>query len=254
VHLLATFDHSHRSPNINDLTARQQTGPGYQFENPNLEAEKANTFELGTRLHWNILRIDLFGFYTQLQNAIVKAPKTIDNCPEAASGCASSWSQLQLVNTAGTSTLYGAEASVIGRTKIGLDFRATVSYAYGQSPDVIDPDNFVPISRIPPLNGTAEVHYRFFQNWKVGTALRWARAQTRLAPADINDMTRIPMGGTPGFAIFDFRISYRAKNKWLASFVLENVFDSPYRYHGSSVNGAGVGGMIVFDLGSIWGT
>ena len=79
-------------------------------------------------------------------------------------------------------------------------------------------------------------------------------AQTRLAPADLNDMTRIPMGGTPGFAIFDLRISYRAQNKWLASFVLENVFDSPYRYHGSSVNGAGVGGMIVFDLGSIWGT
>ncbi len=254
IHLLATFDHSHRTPNINDLTARQQTGPGFQFENPNLSAEKSNTIELGTRLHWDFARLDLFGFYTQLKDAIVKSPQSIENCPDAADGCATSWSHLQLVNTDGLSTVYGAEASLIGRTKIGLDFRATVSYAFGESPDILDSEQMVPISRIPPLNGTAEVHYRFFQNWKVGSALRWAMAQTRLAPADLNDMTRIPMGGTPGFAIFDFRISYRAQNKWLASFVLENVFDSPYRYHGSSVNGAGVGGMIVFDLGSIWGT
>lgn len=254
VHLITTFDHSHRTPNINDLTARQQTGPGFQFENPNLKPEKANTLEIGTRLRWMPFIVDLFGFYTQLQDAIVKAPQTSSSCPDAATGCATSWSSLQLVNTDGASTLYGAEASALARFKMGIDLRATLTYTYGKSPNPLNPGEMVPISRIPPLNGTAEFYYRFFQSWKAGAALRWATAQTRLAPADLDDISRIPKGGTPGFAIFDFRLSYRAKNKWLASFVLENIFDSPYRYHGSSVNGAGIGGMFIFDLGSIWGT
>ncbi|MBT6180300.1 MAG: TonB-dependent receptor [Deltaproteobacteria bacterium] len=254
VHLITTFDRSHRSPNINDLTARQQTGPGFQFENPDLKAEKANTWEVGTKLHWLPLIVNVFGFYIELEDAIVKSPRTINDCPDAATGCATSWSSLQLVNTQGTSRLYGAEASALARFNNGLSMRAAITYTYGESPDAQDPDTTVPLSRIPPLNGSAEVHYQFFQNWKVGTGMRWATSQTRLAPADFDDITRIPPGGTPGFAVFDLRLSYRAKNKWLASFVLENIFNTPYRYHGSSVNGSGVGAMILFDLGSIWGT
>lgn len=254
VHLIATFDHSHRSPNINDLTARQQTGPGFQFENPELSSEKAKTWEVGTKLRWLPVIVNVFGFYTQLRDAIVKSPRTINDCPDAATGCATSWSSLQLVNTQGISTLYGAEASALARFQNGIALRATITYTYGESPDTIDPELTVPLSRIPPLNGSAEFHYNFLQNWKVGTGMRWATSQTRLAPADLDDITRIPPGGTPGFAIFDLRLSYRAKNKWLASFVLDNIFNSPYRYHGSSVNGAGVGAMILFDLGSIWGT
>ena len=93
------------------------------------------------------------------------------------------------------------------------------------------------MSRVPPLNGTVEfTWYADFGLW-LGTALRWATAQTRLALADQADI-RIPTGGTPGFAVWDLRAGYRFDPHLLIGLLLENVIDSPYRYHGSSVNGA----------------
>jgi outer membrane receptor protein involved in Fe transport len=62
--------------------------------------------------------------------------------------------------------------------------------------------------------------------------------QDRLALSDQSDQ-RIPLGGTPGFAVVDLRAGYRWQPHFLVAGVLENLADAPYRYHGSSVNGPG---------------
>jgi len=123
---------------------------------------------------------------------------------------------------------------------------ATFSWAWGEGPNPVpapasgEISNYrdrLPLSRIPPLNGTVELTwYADFGLW-VGSALRWAGTQTRLALADEAD-TRIPTGGTPGFAIWDLRAGFRTDPNLLVGLVFENLIDSPYRYHGSSVNGA----------------
>ncbi|MSP61958.1 MAG: TonB-dependent receptor, partial [Myxococcales bacterium] len=41
LHLLANVDHSFRAPNLDDLTARLQSGPGFQFESPDLAPERS---------------------------------------------------------------------------------------------------------------------------------------------------------------------------------------------------------------------
>ena len=74
----------------------------------------------------------------------------------------------------------------------------------------------------------------------LGAALRWALAQDRLAPSDKSD-ARIPIGGTPGFAVLDLRAGYRFERNVLIALVLENVTDTIYRHHGSSINGPGRG-------------
>ena len=71
-------------------------------------------------------------------------------------------------------------------------------------------------------------------------SLQWAGPQTRLAVADQSD-ARIPLGGTPGFAVLDLRASVRLSPQLSASLVVENLFDTPWRTHGSSVNGPGRG-------------
>nr|MDQ3034655.1 TonB-dependent receptor [Myxococcota bacterium] len=74
----------------------------------------------------------------------------------------------------------------------------------------------------------------------LGGTLRWALDQTRLAPADSSD-ARIPLGGTPGYAVLDLRAGW-AFERWLqVNIVLENVLDTAYRVHGSSINGPGRG-------------
>jgi iron complex outermembrane receptor protein/hemoglobin/transferrin/lactoferrin receptor protein len=103
----------------------------------------------------------------------------------------------------------------------------------------------VPLSRIPPLNGTAEILWRHPVGVWAGAGLRWACRQDRLSIGDRSD-ARIPTGGTPGFAVVDLRAGYRHGRNVMFSAALENVLDAAYRYHGSSVNGPGRG--LVFQL------
>ncbi len=248
VTLLAAVDRSFRAPNLDDLTSRQQTGPGFQFENAALEPETALTREAGVRLRTYRVELETWVFQTDLDGAIVRQPRDIADCPPGTPQCGGSWARFQLVNATGTSSIHGAEASARLRLPLRLTARGTVAYAFGEGPNPAerpgDPDvafeERVPLSRIPPLNGTAELDHRSPLGFTVGAALRWAKGQDRLAVADVSD-ARIPPGGTPGFAVVDARASWRWREALVLAVVAENVFDEPYRYHGSSINGPGRG-------------
>ena len=66
--------------------------------------------------------------------------------------------------------------------------------------------------------------------------IRDSRPLDRLAASDVAD-ERIPRGGTPGYAVWHAGVSYRSELA-VVSLVMENLLDTPWRTHGSSVNGA----------------
>jgi iron complex outermembrane receptor protein/hemoglobin/transferrin/lactoferrin receptor protein len=111
-----------------------------------------------------------------------------------------------------------------------------------------DPNPRVPLSRIPPANGTVEVRAVAPLGFYGGWALRWALEQTRLSVADRSDY-RIPNGGTPGYAVFDLRAGFRFRRNVVVTVVLENVMNRPWRSHGSGVNGAGRGVGMALEVG-----
>lgn len=256
VAFLFNVDQGFRAPNLDDLTSRQQTGPGFQFENPNLRPEKSVTFELGSRGRWSFLGLDAWGFTTLIEDPIVRVLRGPDGCPPETPQCQASRTQVQLVNNAGRARIFGTEGGATFYLPAEITVRSTLAYAWGDSPDlglietVAGPR--VPLSRIPPLNGTVEARWRHLRTGiYTGAALRWAAAQRRLAPADLAD-ARIPRGGTPGYAVFDLRAGWRyAWNGYFVrtSLVFENVLDSAYRVHGSSINGPGRGLNLAFDAG-----
>jgi outer membrane receptor protein involved in Fe transport len=98
----------------------------------------------------------------------------------------------------------------------------------------------VPLSRVPPFNGTVEARVSLPRGVYAGAALRWALDQTRLAISDLTDY-RIPIGGTPGFAVADLRAGARIGTAFVFNAQLENIFNTAYRTHGSGVNGPGRG-------------
>lgn len=254
--LQVAYDHSYRAPNLDDLTSRQQTGPGFQFENPDLQPERAHTLEVGTRLLFRYLLGELWAFHTRLEGAVMKSPREVDDCPVGTERCRASWSRFQLVNAPGASAIWGVEAAAMVQLPGGFSGRTTVAWTWGEGPNVGDRPSDpmlpfqerVPLSRMPPLNGTVELLWNHDSGLSLGSALRWAAAQDRLALADVAD-ERIPLGGTPGFAVWDLRVSYRLERYLLVSAALENVLDEAYRYHGSSVNGPGRGLTVMVDLG-----
>lgn len=248
VALRFNIDHSFRAPNLNDLTARQQTGPGFQFENADLRPERATTFELGALLEHSIVSAQLWGFETILNDAVLKVSKTLAECPPETPQCLGSWSRLQLQNAPSYSELRGVEAMVRVRSDVGFGVRATLAYTFGETPRVgnigygaygVIVGERVPMTRIPPLNGTAEAIYQR-SSFEASLGVRWAAPQYRLALADYAD-ARIPKYGTPGFFVVDLRTSFRIHDRIVLGGVLENIGNAAYRYHGSSVNGGGRG-------------
>jgi len=244
--LHANVDHSFRAPNLNDLTARQQTGPGFQFENAELRPERATTFELGSVIEHAGFSAQIWGYETLLQDAVLKVNRTQDECPKETPQCEGSWSRLQLQNAPSYSEIRGVETTLKYRSELGLSARATFAYTWGETPAVGNVgygaqgllfSDRVPMTRIPPLQGTVE---GIFQraSLDVSVGLRWAAPQNRLALSDYAD-ARIPKYGTPGFVVADVRTSVRIHDRVVLGGVLENITNAAYRYHGSSVNGAG---------------
>ncbi|MBI5487761.1 MAG: TonB-dependent receptor [Deltaproteobacteria bacterium] len=254
--LRANVDHAFRAPNLDDLTSRQQTGPGYQFENPGLRPEQALTVETGAQLRLPWLRAEAWGFWTPVWDAMARAPRSAADCPADDASCGGARARYQLVNLPGRADVFGVELSALVELPAGFSLSATLAWAWGEGPNPAerpaDPgvayEETLPLSRIPPLNGTVELRWRSDLGFYAGAALRWAALQDRLALQDLSD-PRIPRGGTPGFAVLDLSAGYRFRRNLLVGVVLENVTDAAYRTHGSSVNGPGFGGSLLLEVG-----
>jgi len=245
VHL--NLDPGFRAPNLDDLTSRQQVGPGFQFENASLKSERAITTQLGFESAPGPLTVEAWIFATSLRRAIQRAPRGLADCPPSTPECASSRSRFSLVNLPGRALLFGGELALRWRLAWGLSTRASVSYARGDGPNPTGDGGRVPLSRVPPLSGSWEVRYANERTGiHVGAALRWAARQTRLAPSDIED-ARIPIGGSPGYATLDLRAGYVLDAHFSLNLVVENVLDAAYRVHGSSIDGRGRGVLVGLD-------
>lgn len=242
------FDQGFRAPNLDDLTSRQEVGPGFQFENPDLVPERTNTLEMGAITTPGPLRIESWAFATWLRDGITRTLRDASDCPAETPGCTASRTQYQLVNAGDTALILGSEGGATAQLPEGFHVRATYSYAWGEGPNTragATSRERVPLSRIPPLNGTVEAGWRQApRGVHAGGALRWALAQRRLAPSDLSD-ARIPPGGTPGYAVFDLRAGWQLPPYLRISLVFENVLDAAYRVHGSSINGPGRGVVAV---------
>lgn len=242
----ATLDRSFRAPNLDDLTSRQATGPGFQLENPSLSAETATSIDLGVALALGPLSVQAWAYRATLTDAITRATREASDCPLGSVECESAWFRYQLVNLTGEAIILGGEGTA-ALDLAPFEARFALSYALGDGDDPQGPTPGpdgpqtarTPLSRVPPLNGAAELRWSHRRGF-VSTNLYFSAAATRLAVSDRSD-PRIPEGGTPGFAVVDARAGLGLGNGLFATLVFENVTDVAYRHHGSSVNGAGRG-------------
>ncbi len=252
VRWLVNVDQGFRAPNMDDLTSRQQTGAGYQGENADLRPERSLSLETGIKVDLPRLEFAVFGFQTHITDLIARAPFDASLCPPGAgdTGCAGSSNVFRLANLEGRAVLRGLDGALRLFLPHGFGARITAAYAWGDGPNPLPGarPTRLPLSRVPPLNGTVELSWRHTAGFYAAAALRWARLQSRLALSDLDDQ-RIPIGGTPGFGVVDLRAGYRWQPHLLVAAVLENVGNAAYRYHGSSVNGPGRGFNLLVEFG-----
>ncbi|MBK8259877.1 MAG: TonB-dependent receptor [Nannocystis sp.] len=193
--LLVGVDQGFRAPNLDDLTSRQQTGPGFQLENAALQPERATSLEAGFKVESARVELAFFAFESRISGLVARAPRAVSACPGQTDGCGASQTVFQLVNLEGQAVIRGFDGVVRLFLPAGFGARATVSYAWGEGPNPVGSGARLPLSRIPPLNGVGELTWRSRRLGVFsGAALRWAAKQDRLALADLDD-PRIPAGG-----------------------------------------------------------
>lgn len=242
----AGADQGFRAPNLDDLTSRQRTGPGFQLENAALTPERSLTLEVGAQVRHSRVELDGWVYAMRIQDGISRVNRTADACPTTDSTCANAWNILQLVNVPGAARVRGAEGRLTLIAPYGLSLRSTVAWARGEEP--LLGGGTQPMSRIPPLNGTEELLWESWFGLTVSVRIQWANTQSRLALSDVSD-ERIPLGGTPGYSVWGASFGY-AVDEWLAlSLVVQNLADTPWRTHGSSINGAGRSVLLSAELG-----
>ena len=241
ISISASLERGFRAPNLDDLTARQSTGQGYQLENPELTSEFSTTMEVGLSIDLRQLKLDLFIYDERLENAMERRLLSREECTLSSGftdqACKANRAPLSLVNLQGTARIYGVEGQIKLRLGGHLTLVNGISFAKGEGPHP-DPNinERTPLSRIPPLNGTSELTWRH-DALRLGYAIRWAMTQDRLSTGDVAD-ARIPKDGTPAYLVHDLRFGLKLSQQTYLNIVLENVSDVRYRSHGSGVFGA----------------
>lgn len=234
--LVGNIDQGFRAPNLDDLTARSDEGPGFQIANPDLQPETSLTLEGGLVVRRPWLVASGFAYQSFIDDFI---GRIATECPPAlAAQCGTAENVYTLTNAASAS-IHGVEMAAEARLPAGVRLFGNATWTVATR--IVPAGADMPESKIPPLSGRGGIRMDLGQGrYLVEGMARWALRQDRLSPADQTD-SRIPPSGTPGYAVFDIRASARLDHRLRASLAVENLTNTAYRVHGSGVDGAGLG-------------
>jgi iron complex outermembrane receptor protein/hemoglobin/transferrin/lactoferrin receptor protein len=227
--LAARVAEGFRAPNLYDLTNVGSVPGGIQVPNPDAQPERSVSGELSVRYATTGVAASITAYRNWIRDFLDRAPgeflgDTLFRGERVFQG----------VNI-GRATVTGAEAELAFRHG-RLDGGATLLYARGEQR--LADGELQPMSKIPPLAGSARVRWSSLSSPWVEAGLRWAAAQRRLGERDLRD-PRIASGGTPGFFVLGVRAGVQMASDLGVAAGAENLGNRLYREHASGVDAPG---------------
>ncbi len=240
VHLVGNISEGYRAPNLDDLASDNPVLQNAQdLPSLDVQPEHAITYEVGVKFDTPKLRVQLFQFWTDLEDRIARQAVDANGNPVA-----------NVVGPDGTlvpgsgsfvrdnfdAYLNGTELSAEYLLSGGWSLYGNFWYTYGQ-----DLNRNEPLSRIPPTQGIAGLRWQDSRRQRWLDVYGWfVGEQDRYAVQNNND-ARFPIGGTPGYATLNVRAgtSLGCHDQHRLSLSLENITDKNYRVLGSGVDGPG---------------
>lgn len=225
----------YRAPNLDDLANDKEFSDGMELHNPNLQAEKSLSADLGFEIRKSLWSGTVGVFATRIDDYIGRQLVTPGTPGD----------QEYLRANTGTVDLWGTEAAArcqLFTVESPFAISASINYVRGEQEDPNQYSGTVPSRRVPPLFGQAALHYEPTERWFVLDFAKffvaWADEQDRLHPQDVSD-PRINPDGTPGWATYnlDFGGAVNSDLDWWVG--LYNVTDKLYRVHSSGVDAPG---------------
>lgn len=243
----------YRMPNVDDIGKLFESAPGnITVPNPDLMPEYAWNFEIGVvrNIHKKF-RLELNGFHTILNNAIVRRPTTFNGQDSILfDGVLSRAEALQNVAKA---TVWGFQGSIQLFLTHDLVFQTHANWINGKETDDVN-DEQVPLRHAPPFYGTSSLQFR--KNKLTAEVYAVYNTQIKnedLAPSEKSktDIYAKDTNGnpySPGWYTLNLKASYQLAKSLLLTAGWENVTNQRYRPYSSGIVAGGSNFIFAFKV------
>jgi hemoglobin/transferrin/lactoferrin receptor protein len=232
-----------RSPNVDDMGKVFDSEPGaVVVPNNNLESEYVYNADLSvTKLFGEQIKLNVTGFYTVLENALVRRDFNLNG--EDSIMYAGELSQVQAIQNAASATIYGVQAGIKINFFDGFQFSSNINYQKGI--EELDDGSTSRSRHAAPLFGTTMLSYtksnlslRVYANYngevKFENLPVSEQGKGYLYAKDENGDPYSPFWYT-----VNFKAMYSFTNQLSISGGVENLTDIRYRPYSSGMAGPG---------------
>ncbi len=228
-----------RAPNVDDVGKVFDSEPGsVVIPNPDLEAEYAYSGDLGiARVFGGVLKIDLTGYYTSLQNALVRRDFTLNGLDSIDYDGA--LSQVQAIQNAAVATVYGIQAGL--EAKLGNGFGFSTDFNYQKGEEELDNGTSSPSRHAAPWFGISRLTYTA-QNLSLLFSAEYSGekkfedlAEEEQGKPEIYAVGPDGKPYSPGWYSLNFNAMYRFADHLSVSAGIENLSDQRYRPYSSGI-------------------
>jgi len=232
-----------RAPNIDDMGKVFESEPGsVVVPNPDLRPEYAYSAEGGiTRIIGNTVRIDISGFYTLLQDALVRRDFLLNGADSIVYD--GDMSRVQSIQNAAFANVYGLSANFEVKLPAGFGISGTFNWQKGE--EELDNGTKAPLRHVAPIFGMGKIQYSR-KNLKTEFSVMYNGRITndRLAPSEQEKpyMYALDENGNPwvpSWHTMNFRVGWSATSWLHLNAGVENILDVRYRTYSSGISAQG---------------
>jgi len=239
----ANFGTAFRSPNVDDIGKVFDSEPGsVTVPNPDLEAEYAYNADIGlVKVFGEILKLDVTGYYTVLQNALVRRDYQLNG--QDSIYYDGELSRVQAMQNAAVSNVYGIQAGMEIKLPAGFSVSSDLNYQEGE--EELD-DGSVSTSRhSAPVFGVSRLTYnanrlnmKLYCNYQAERKHKdmpeeeKGKDEIYAKDADGNNYS-------PAWYSLNFKAMYELNDHLTISAGIENITDQRYRPYSSGISAPG---------------
>lgn len=232
-----------RAPNIDDVGKIFDSEPGsVVVPNPDLKSEYAYNGELGVNLNFsNVLRFDINGYYTLLNNALVRRDFNLNGITEIE--YQGELSNVQAIQNSSKSEVYGLELGA--KANLAEHLQLTGQFNYTNGVEQEEDGSYIPVRHVAPVFGNGHLI------WKKKKLTLDAFVEysgkfdfDELAPSQQANPHLYATDGdgnpfSPSWYTLNLGSQYVLSDQWSFTANLDNITDQRYRTYSSGISAAG---------------
>lgn len=239
IRLFANIGTGFRAPNIDDMAKVFDSTPGnVVVPNTELNPETVTSFDLGlTYTPSRRIKLEVSGFYSLLENTMIKAPFEINGVDSIIYD--GELSKVEAIQNLGSGWIYGAQGSFMAALSSRFSFRGSVVYTQGED------ENGDALRHVTPIFGALHLEY-LDKNFRVDLNVQTSGtiSYDNLAPSEkdkpylyASDSNGNPYA--PSWYLLNLNASWFISDSVRLVVGVDNILDTRYRSYSSGIAGAG---------------